>query len=301
MSVYTIGMTNNFLHTTRRLALVLAGAALAALNIITLVRGGGLIPGGFTGLVLLIQEICSQYGGFHIPFSVVLYTLNAIPVVICFKFVGKKFTLYSVLVVVVCGLLTDVLPLLMPDGMINYFSLQDPLLSAVFGGFISAFAKSLCLYAGATGGGTDLIAIFISEKYRKDSWHYIFAGNFVILVFAGIFFSLDKVLYSIIFQYTTTTALGVLYRNYQQRTLLIISSKPDEIYGLINEMTRHGATYFDGHGAYEKEERVMLYSVVTASQEKDLIPAIMKIDPGAFINVLKTEQLDGKFYIPPKD
>ena len=43
--------------TVKRLFLVLAGAVLMAFNINTFVHAGGLIPGGFTGLTLLIQEI----------------------------------------------------------------------------------------------------------------------------------------------------------------------------------------------------------------------------------------------------
>jgi uncharacterized membrane-anchored protein YitT (DUF2179 family) len=96
-------------------------------------------------------------------------------------------------------------------------------------------------------------------------------------------------------------ALEKLYRNYQQRTLLIITNKPDLIFSVINEKTHHGATCFDGFGSYEKKNRTLLYSVVTASQIKTLIHAIRKIDEEAFINVLKTDQLNGRFYQQPFD
>jgi uncharacterized membrane-anchored protein YitT (DUF2179 family) len=268
-----------------------------AFNINTFVHAGGLIPGGFNGLTLLIQEICLRYGHFHIPFSVVNYTLNAVPAAICFKFIGKKFALYSCLMIVVSGALTD----WMPAMFINFLQLHDTLLSAVFGGLLNAVAISLCLYADATSGGTDFIAIFISEKYRKDAWNYIFAGNCVILIVAGWLFSLDKALYSIIFQFTTTAALKALYNSYQQKTLLIITNKSDEIYALIRDVAHHAATSFDGFGNYDKAHRVMLYSVVSAADVVPLINAIKNVDPGAFVNVIKTEQINGRFYQRPKD
>ena len=118
---------------------------------------------------------------------------------------------------------------------------------------------------------------------------------------AGFLFSIDKALYSIIYQFTTTMALGALYRGYQQRTLLIITNSPDEVYKVILDKTNHGATSIEGFGHYEKKKRVMLYSVVTANQVKELIPAIRKIDSIAFINILKTEQINGRFYQRPKD
>lgn len=280
-----------------RLLLVVSGAVLMAINLNTFVRAGGILPGGFTGLTLLIQELFLRYGGFHIPFTVVNYSLNAVPAILCFKYIGKKFTLYSVLTVAITGLLTD----FMPPMFVEFLQLHDILLSAVFGGFLTAFSVSLCLRADATSGGTDFIAIFISEKYRKDAWNYIFAGNCVILALAAFLFSLDIALYSIIFQFTTTMALGIMYRAYQQRTLIIITNKPAEVYRVINDLTNHGATAIDGMGYHEKKHRVVLYSVVTASMVKELIPAIRKIDSEAFINVLKTEQLNGRFFQQPKD
>jgi len=266
-------------------------------NLRTFVHAGELLPGGFTGLTLLLQQIFQRYANITLPFSLIYYILNAVPAAVCFKYIGKKFTLYSILFIIISGLLTD----FMPPMFIKFIQLHDTLLSAVFGGVLNAFAISLCLYADATSGGTDFIAIFISEKYRKDAWNYIFMGNCVILALGGFLFDFNKALYSIIFQFTATIALESLYRNYQQRTLLIITNKPDLIISVINERAHHGATCFEGYGSYEKKSRTLLYSVVTASQIKTLIPAIKQIDEEAFINVLKTDQLNGRFYQKPFD
>ena len=290
-------MNTKLLNELRRLLLVIFAGWLMAFNIKTFIHAGGLLPGGFTRLTLLFQEICLRYGGFHVPFSIPYYVLNAVPAAVCFRFIGKKFTIYSIIMVFVSGLFTD----WMPAMFIENIKLYDTLLSAVFGGLLSAVSTCLCLYADATAGGTDFIAIFISEKYSKDAWNYIFAGNCVILALAAFLFTPEKALYSIIFQFATTAALGVLYQVYQQKTLLIITNKPDEVYAVINQMTHHGATAFDGFGSYEKKERVLLYSVVTANEVKKLIPAIRDKDNEAFINVLKTEQINGRFYRAPKD
>jgi len=268
-----------------------------ALNINTFVKAGELIPGGFTGLTVLIQKICLSYLGINIPFSLVLYILNAVPAVVCFRFVGKKFTLYSVLMVFLCGLMTD----FMPNMFIEFIKLHDILLSAVFGGILNAVAIILCLLADATSGGSDFIAIYISEKYRKDAWNYIFAGNCVILAVTACLFDLNKALYSIIFQFTSTMVLNSLYHGYKQKTLLIITSRPDEVYHLIREKTHHAATAISGKGLFNAQDRIILYSVVYSDEVAPLIKAIQKIDGDAFINVLKTEHINGKFFKKPKD
>jgi uncharacterized membrane-anchored protein YitT (DUF2179 family) len=277
--------------------LITAGALLMAFNINTFVHAGGLIPGGFTGLTLLIKECALRFGGINIPFSIILYILNMIPAIISFKYIGKWYTVYSVLMVILSGLFTDWMPVM----FIQAIQLHDMLLSAVFGGLLNAVAISFCLHAGATSGGTDFIAIFISERYRKDAWNQILIGNCVILVLAAFLFALDRVLYSIIFQFTATMALFVLYKGYQQKTLLIITCKNQEVYELIRDKTHHAATSFSGIGYYEMAERVMIYSVVSAGDVNGLVEGIRKIDPGAFINVIKTEQLNGRFYQSPKD
>jgi uncharacterized membrane-anchored protein YitT (DUF2179 family) len=284
-------------YTVKRLALIVLGAALMAFNINTFVKAGGLIPGGFTGLTLLIQEIFLRYLNVQIPFSPVFYLLNSVPAIVCFRCIGKKFTLYSVLMVFLTGLMTD----FMPNMFIDFIQLHDTLLSAVFGGILNALAIVLCLYAGATSGGTDFIAIYISEKYRKDAWNYIFLGNCVILVIAASLFSLDKALYSIIFQFTTTFVLNALHHAYQQKTLLIITKCPNEVYEIIREKTNHGATAITGKGLYNMQDRTILYSVVYSDEVTSLINAIRGIDADVFINVIKTEQINGRFFKKPKD
>jgi uncharacterized membrane-anchored protein YitT (DUF2179 family) len=281
----------------KRIALITAGSVIMAFNLNTFVHAGGLFPGGFTGLTLLIQEYGKRYAGISIPFSPILFLLNAVPAFISFRFIGKRFSIFSCLAIVLTGLLTDFMPVM----FIEHIQVQDTLLSAVFGGIISAVGSSLCLHAGATAGGTDFIAIFISEKYRRDAWNSIFAGNCVILVLAAFLFSLNQSLYSIIFQYTTTMGLAALYKAYRQMTMFIVTSKPDEVYTLIRDKTHHGATAFTGRGQYEKSERVMLYSVVSANEAGSLIDTIKTIDPGAFVNVIKTEQLGGRFYQRARD
>ncbi|MDR1445990.1 MAG: YitT family protein [Treponema sp.] len=283
--------------TAKRIFFVTAGAAIMAFNINTFVHAGGLIPGGFTGLTLLFQEICLRYWNIRVPFSAILYILNAFPALISFRFIGKRYSLYSCLMILLCGIMTD----WMPSLFIEFLQLHDTLLSAVFGGLLNAVAISLCLHAGATSGGTDFVAIFISERYGRDAWNYIFAANCVILALAAWLLAPDKALYSIIFQYTSTMALSGLYRAYQQRTLLIITNKPDEIYRLIRDITHHDATSFNGIGRYRMAGRVLLYSVVAASETAPLVAAIRKTDKEAFINVIKTEHINGRFYRKPKD
>ncbi|MCR5557429.1 MAG: YitT family protein [Butyrivibrio sp.] len=276
-----------------RLAVVLFAAFLMAANIQSFVNTGGLYPGGATGLTIIIQRIFLKFFGFNIPYSPINIVLNAIPIYIGFRFIGKKFTIFSMIMVLANGFFVD---LIHPHVLTN-----DPLLIAVFGGLINATAITMCLEVDATSGGTDFISIYLSQKKGMDAFPIILAGNVVLLTIAGILFGWDKALYSMIFQYVSTQALHVLYRTYQQKTLFIVTDKPQEVCDCIYRNCGHGATLIDGEGSFAHKNKKIVYSIVSASDTRKLIPLIKEIDATAFINSIRTEEITGNFYMRPRD
>ena len=204
-----------------RLALIVLASVIMAVNIRSFVDAGGLVPGGFNGLTLLIQRIADQFFHIALPFSLVNFLLNAVPAVISFRMIGKRFTIYSCIMIVLTSLLTDLIPS-MPIT-------NDILLICVFGGLINGFAISLCLLGRATSGGTDFIAVAVSERLHVDAWNYILLGNAAMLAAAGVLFGWDKALYSIIFQFTSTQVVRLLNPRYKRNTLFISTDKPEAI------------------------------------------------------------------------
>lgn len=277
----------------KRIIIVCLAAVIMALNIKSFVRTGGLYPGGATGLTLLLQRMGELFFHVTIPYTIVNVALNAVPVYIGFRFIGKKFTLYSCLMIVLTSVLTDILP--------GYVITYDTLLISIFGGLINGLVISMCLMMNATTGGTDFIAIFLSERKGIDSWNMVLGLNVVILAAAGILFGWDKALYSIIFQYTSTQVLHMLYKKYQQETLFVVTNKAKEVYEAIARTTNHGATIIEGEDSYEKRERKIVYSVVSSAESKRVLKAINEADPEAFVNLMKTEQIAGKFYQKPTE
>lgn len=277
----------------KKILVICLASFLMALNIKSFVRTGGLYPGGATGLALLIQRAADMFLHITIPYTIVNILLNAIPVYIGFRFIGKKFTMYSCLMIVLTSVLTDIIP--------GYAITYDTLLISIFGGLINGFVIGLCLHMNATTGGTDFIAIYLSEKKEIDSWNVVLGINVVILAVAGVLFGWDKALYSIIFQYTSTQVVHILYRKYQHETLFIVTNKATEVYEVISKMSNHGATIMEGEGSYEHQERKIVYSVVSSAQSKSIIREVKKADPHAFVNAIKTEQIAGRFYQKPNE
>lgn len=272
----------------KRYGCAVIAAVIFAVNIKTFVRAGGLYPGGFNGLTLLIQGIFREFAGMEIPYTLINVALNAIPVLIGLKYIGIKFTLSSCVVIVLSSILTD----LIPSQPITY----DPLLISIFGGLINGFVVSLCLIGNTSSGGTDFIAIYFSEKNGQDIWNYILCGNAVILVAAGLLFGWDKALYSIIFQFTSTQMVQMLHQRYKKHTLFIITRHPDEVYEEISKLSHHSATRLDGTGCYSGDNTAMIYSVVSREEAKLLVKKVAEVDPRAFVNIIKTDFINGRFY-----
>lgn len=259
-----------------------------AVNIKTFVRAGGLYPGGFNGVTLLFQTICDRFFAIAVPFSPISLALNAIPAIISFKAIGKRFTITTSLLIIATSVLTDAIP--------SVPITQDILLISVFGGLINGAAISIALIGGASTGGTDFIAIYFAKKKNKDVWNYILLGNAMVLLVAGYLFGWDKALYSIIFQYASTQMIHLLYQTYKKVTLFVITDEPEAVYQAIYEVTNHSATEFTATGMYSNTKRKMIYSVVSTMEAKVLTEKVMEADPHAFVNVVKTDTLLGRFY-----
>ena len=266
-----------------RLFIVVFASILYAWNLRCFAKTAGLFPSGFSGASLLLQNIGIKFLHISVPFAVFNIGLNLFPTYISYKYIGKRFTLYSIIVILLSSIFVDILP--------PYVFTDDIMLVSLFGGLINGLAISLCLNVGTSTGGTDFISIFLSHQKGIDAWNYILLGNIVLLIVAGALFGWSKALYSIIYQFCSTQVIQLLYKRYKKETLFIISDRWEEIAPHV----------LKGVGCYEEKEKTLIYSVINAEAKRELIPMIRGIDEHAFINVVKTEELDGRFHDIPHD
>ena len=278
----------------KRLLVITIYSIIMALNYKSFVQAGDLFPGGFTGLTRLAQRCAQESWGVTLPFAPINLVLNAIPAAVRFKLIGKRFTMYSCLAIVVSSIFTDLVP--------SVPVTEDILLICVFGGLINGFSISLCLQARITSGGTDFIAIALAERKNVNAWNYIFCGNVIMLMVAGALFGWDRALYSIIFQFASTQVIRMMDPDGRRVTLFIVTGR-EKAGGVCAQIqdTRHTATLIEGVGLYNGEPCVMIYSVVGSNQLRRLTRKVKQADPQAFVNVIRTEKLMGNFYRDPRD
>ena len=272
---------------------IIFSAFLSALTINVFVYSGGFFPGGFSGISVLINRSLIQYIGIDIPYGLLYVLMNIFPTILVYKYVGKRFTTFSILQYGLVSFFTLILPVVKLD--------YDIILITIFGGIFSGISVVLSLMQNASGGGTDFIAIYASNRYRKPIFNYILYANMGILSIAGLLFGWEKALYSIIYQYVSTQVIESRYQRYKFSTLHMITNHPEEVSQAIFKSTRHGITKLQAEGMYSKSEKTMLYMVVNAFEVNDVVSAAKEADPKIFITISKADKIVGNYYLKPME
>ena len=265
------------------LGCVLLSALLQTYVIQSMMQPMGLLSGGFTGLAILLDRIAGV-AGFPFSVSAGILMLNIPLALLCYRGLSNRFTLSSSI-------------------FLQLFHFQpifhDLLLQVLFGGFLYGFSAVIALRGNASTGGTDFIALYVSNRLGKSIWSYVFIGNTILLCISGLLFGWLYAGYSIIFQYITTRTIEMFYHRYERVTLEIMTRNKDEVRDAYIRRYEHGMTIIPAYGGYSHNRIYLLRTVVSAYEVYDIIQLVRKTDPDVLVNVIKTEQFYGSFYQQP--
>ena len=272
-------------------ALILLGILLYAVSLKWFIYQANILPTGLTGLSYLAQRLISNHFNVTIPITVFNLLFNAIPAAFCFVIVGRGYTVNSFIIMFLFSFIADYIP---------YVKLTtDPMICAIFGGLLGGYGASLWFRCGVSGGGTDFIAMSLSTKLHIQTFGYVLAFNIFLVLVQGLLYGWEHSFYSIIYQYVMTQAINLSYRHYEARTIIVVTENPDYISEALLEHTGHSSTVLHGKGSYSKKDKTILYTVVTQPELRKVTSIIRKKDPTAFINVMKSTDIQGNFtYLP---
>ncbi len=271
----------------KKIVIVIVGALLNALAMNLFLIPANVYSSGFTGIAQLLSKVLSDHTPIHISMGILLLLLNIPVAVLGWLKVGKTFTIYSFLSVVLSSFFLAVIP-------ISEVS-RDILLNAVFGGVILAVGVGLTLKWGASTGGLDIIAMVLSRMKDKPVGPYMFILNGIIIGTAGILYGWEKALYTLVTLYTSTRVIDAIHTRHLKLTALIITKKTDELKKAIHAKLVRGITMIPAKGAFSNETKDMLMIVITRYELFDLERIIKEVDPKAFTNIIQTNAVYGFF------
>ncbi|HLR02786.1 MAG TPA: YitT family protein [Virgibacillus sp.] len=271
----------------KRIIIVIFGALLNAIALNFFLIGANVYASGFTGAAQLLSSVFKDFIGFDLSTGIILLILN-IPVAILGWFkVGKGFTVYSALSVAFTTIFLEALPMVTVS--------DDIILNAVFGGVIGGTAVGMTLKYGASTGGMDIVAMVLSRMKDKPIGSYFLILNAIIIAMAGILYEPENALYTLLTLYVTTRVIDAIHTRHEKITAMIITRKSEELQKAIHDKMVRGITILPAKGAYTKEDKDMMYLVITRYELYDLEQIIMEVDPNAFTNIVQTTGIFGFF------
>lgn len=272
---------------------VVLAAYMQAAVIQAFIQPSDLLSSGFTGVAILIEKITSNFFGFSFSVSMGMILLNVPVAILCYKSISPKFTFFSLLQVFLASFFLKVL-----DFQPVF---DDLLLNIVFGGFLYGLLTVVALKGNASTGGTDFIALYVSNKKGKSIWEYVFVFNTIILIIFGAMFGWEHAGYSILFQFISTKTIDSFYHRYERVTLQITTSHAEALMIAYTRKFKHGISCIDAIGGYSHKKMNLLHTVVSSYEVQDIVALMREIDPKVIVNVVKTEDFFGGFYQAPID
>jgi uncharacterized membrane-anchored protein YitT (DUF2179 family) len=269
-------------HIVWHVGLITVGSALCAVAINGILIPRQFLSGGFTGLALVVHYLLPflPVGGLFFLFNIPLYVLG-------WKYVGRRFFLYSIGGMIIFSAAVQWLQVSLP--------VYDQLLSALLAGIISGVGSGIILRSWGSAGGTDILSVILAKRFSIRLGTTVLAFNCIILFTAAILLSLESALYTLIYLFVTSYILNIVVTGLSQRkAVYIISPRWKEISkGIIEEINR-GATIIHGEGGFSGAEHRMVYTVITFRELARLKRLINRLDPDAFVVVSDTLEVMGQ-------
>jgi len=246
-----------------------------------------LAPGGFTGFATVLHELLGA------PIGLTSALMNLPLFVINFRYSGKRAFVLSVCATVLLSVLLDTLPVAALT--------EDLLLASLLGGALFGAGIGLVFYGGASTGGTDLAAQLLCRLVKGIGFGTVlFVLDFLVVLFAGIVFDLERALYAVIGLFVSSRIVDTMQEGLSSaRTAFIISDHQQEIAQAILSRLDRGVTRLDGVGVYSGKERRVLLCVVGRREIITLKALVGQIDPQAFVIVGDAREIMGKGFSLP--
>lgn len=270
-----------------RVIIILVTGVLGAISLNFFLTPAKVFSAGINGIAQIIATLLQSHFAINLDTGIFILLLNIPIFILGFIKLGKEATIYSFLNVACVSILTIFLPVKVIT--------ENPLMNAIAGGVLLGIGAGLSLKLGFTTGGMDIISLVLSKTTGKTVGNYMFMLNGIIVAIAGFLFDWESALYTIISIYCMTQVVDALHTSHQKITAMIVTNDPTGVVeGIGKEMVR-GMTILPAFGGYSGAESRMIMMVITRYELYDLEKIVYTIDENAFINIVATQSVLGRF------
>jgi hypothetical protein len=137
------------------LFLITSGSLICALAINGILIPHKFLSGGFVGTTLIIHYLFPFF-----PVAGLYFVLNIPVYFLGWKYIGKRFFLYSVAGMVIFSLAVLWKPFIIP--------VHDKMLAAIFAGILSGAGGGIILKSFGSAGGMDILSIILFKRFSSQ-------------------------------------------------------------------------------------------------------------------------------------
>lgn len=277
---------NNRSKITNKILSIILGNLLCSLAFNAFFIPSKLLSGGVGGLAIMTQYLTD------IPSGIVVFIINLPIFIIGAKMVDKEFAIYGFISMFVLSIMLTI-----TNGIDKYFLLDDILLGSIFGGILNGIGMGLMFRQRTCQGGFDIIAAILKKKYNLNIGTGLMMVNTVIISFSSLLFGYKSAMYTLISMYIGYQVLDKVQTGFNiKKNVVIVSDKSEEIgIEIINKLQR-GITFLEGMGGYKKENKKVIYCIVTSNEVVRLKNIVDEIDPTAFIIINDVVEVKGSSF-----
>ena len=289
-------MLYNSLH-NRGLRLVVAvlGELIAAAALNLFIVPLNLYTGGLMGVCQLLRTLAADYLGMNFgayDVAGILYFLLNIPILLlAYKNLGRAFVAKTLICTVAFSLFYSLIP--SPSVPI----VDDYLTACLLGGILAGVGGGLVLTCGASGGGLDIVGLYLSKRGSQFTvGKFSLSFNAVLYTACLFLFSPEVAIYSVIYNFFTAMVLDRMHQqNVSIQALIFTKGDEDALARFIIENLGRSVTYWEGVGAYTGEDVHVLCVCLSKFEIEELVHAVHSIDPHAFVTTQEGTRIYGNF------
>ena len=286
---------NSLHHRGLRLVVAVIGELIAAAALNLFIVPLNLYTGGLMGVCQLLRTLAADYLGMNFgayDVAGILYFLLNIPILLlAYKNLGRAFVAKTLICTVAFSLFYSLIP--SPSVPI----VDDYLTACLLGGILAGVGGGLVLTCGASGGGLDIVGLYLSKRGSQFTvGKFSLSFNAVLYTACLFLFSPEVAIYSVIYNFFTAMVLGRMHQqNVSIQALIFTKGDEDALARFIIENLGRSVTYWEGVGAYTGEDVHVLCVCLSKFEIEELVHAVHSIDPHAFVTTQEGTRIYGNF------
>ena len=253
-----------------------------------------MIPSHVTvGSISALAMVLSNF--LPLPVSVITLSMNIVLLGMGFLLIGKEFGAKTVYASILLPGFLAIFELILP----NFQSLtQDALLDVVCYILIVSVGQAILFSSNASSGGLDIVGKLMNKYLRMELGKALSLSGMLVALSSAFCYDKKTVVLSVLGTYFG----GIMVDRFMfgmniKRKVCILSPKLEEIKNFILYDLHSGASMYDLIGAYDKNVKREIVTIVDNNEYRRLMDFVRKTDPKAFVTVYSVNEVN---YQPKK-